>query len=102
MSETDVLCGMHGAGFVNSMFLRPRSGFVEFFAPTAVIPYYQNLAHKAGYIYKPMVRTKADLRNIPRDKRNMNVFLQVNLTVNVIAGVIRNVWAQKYAIVNVQ
>ena len=103
MSETDLLCGMHGAGFVNTLFLRPRSGFVAFFSPVAFIPYYQNLASKAGYIYKPMVRTRADLsKGVPRDKRNMNVFLQVNLTVDMVAAVAQKVWDQKYAIVNVQ
>lgn len=102
MSETDVLCGMHGAGFVNSMFLRPRSGFVEFFSPVAIIPYYQNLAMKAGYIYKPMARTKADMTKIPRDKRNMNVYLQLDLTIGVMKNVVQLVWAQKYATVNVQ
>lgn len=78
-------------------------GFVEFFSPVAFIPYYQNLASKAGYIYKPMVRTRADLsKGVPRDKRNMNVFLQVNLTVDMVAAVAQKVWDQKYAIVNVQ
>lgn len=32
----------------------------------------------------------------------MNVFLQVNLTVDMVAAVAQKVWDQKYAIVNVQ
>lgn len=101
MSEIDLLFGMHGAAFCNIMFMRPRSGFIEFFSPTARIVYYQNMAKKCDLVYSGISKVKADLsRGVPKDHRNMNVFVDLSYAGKVFSSIVEEVKKQKYARVN--
>ena len=101
MSQTDLLFGMHGAAFVNIMFMRPRSGFIEFFSPASRIPYYQNMAKHCDLISDGIDKVKVDRsRAIPKDRRNANIIVDVPYAITIFSRIVAEVKKQKYALVN--
>ncbi|KAK8789683.1 hypothetical protein WA171_001774 [Blastocystis sp. BT1] len=100
MSRTDLVFGMHGAAFVNIMFMRPRSGFIEFFSPTSQIPYYQNMAKHCDLISEGISKVTADKsRKMPKDHRNLNIIVDLPYAKTVFSSVVAEVKKQKYALV---
>ena len=98
MSETDLVFGVHGAAFVNVMFLRPRSGLIEFFAPRFHKEYYRNMAMREGLVYLSFTRTTADPNQIvPKDRRNANIIVSVKDAIPAFEKVIENVKKIKYS-----
>ena len=93
MSSTDIVMGMHGAAFVNIMFMRPRSGFMEFFSPIARIFYYEYMAKKTDLVYVGISRN----RIAPSNK---NIIVDVNFVVKQFVPLVSDVFEQKYYIVS--
>ena len=99
-SRTDLVFGMHGAAFVNIMFMRPRSGFIEFFSPTSQIPYYQNMAKHCDLTSEGISKVTADKsRKMPKDHRNLNIIVDLPYAKTVFSSVVAEVKIQKYALV---
>lgn len=101
MSSTDIVMGMHGAAFVNIMFMRPRSGFMEFFSPIARIFYYEYMAKKTDLVYVGISRNRIapSKKKIP-DGRNKNIIVDVNFVVKQFVPLVSDVFEQKYYIVS--
>ena len=82
MSNTDIVFGIHGAGFTNVLFLRPKSGLIELFSSEFVRVYYKNLAMKSYTFYCTVRDNKGMIdykyKELFKDSRNNN--LEVNLT----------------------
>ena len=102
MRSTDILFGYHGAAFVNIMFMMPYSGFIEVFSPISRPRYYDMMAIRTQLAYRCLTRNTFDRsKKRPRDGRNLNIFVDVNMVVeyvNQLAEIVNN---QKYKIVNV-
>ena len=102
MRNTDILFGYHGAAFVNIMFMMPYSGFIEVFSPISRPRYYDMMAIRTQLAYRCLTRNTFDRsKKRPRDGRNLNIFVDVNMVVeyvNQLAEIVNN---QKYKIVNV-
>ena len=52
MVRTDIVFGVHGAGFVNILFLLPNSGVFELFPRRYHKLHYQHMANKAKLFYR--------------------------------------------------
>ena len=100
MKETDIIIGVHGAAFVNIMFMMPFSGFIEFKSPGARLMYYTMMARKTQLIYREMWKTKVDFSGkLPRDKRNCNLIADIKEVVDSVREIAQNVKKEKYRIV---
>lgn len=99
MSETDILFGFHGAAFVNILFMRPYSGFVEIFSPVARIPYYENMAKRIHLFYAYFVKSQVDRTYpLPQDKRNYNLILDIPSFISEYEDIVNKVKSQKYTL----
>ena len=100
MSETDILFGFHGAAFVNIMFMRPYSGFVEIFSPVARIGYYESMAKRIQLFYAYFIRSKVDRTYpLPNDKRNYNLILDISSFISEYEEIVKKVRSRKYSII---
>ena len=100
MSEVDILFGFHGAAFVNIMFMRPFSGFLEIFSPVARIGYYENMAKRVQLFYTPITKSKVDRsKPLPKDGRNHNLFVNIPNFVDEYEVIAKKVWGKKYTYV---
>ena len=100
MSETDIIIGVHGAAFVNIMFMMPFSGFIEFKSPAARLMYYTMMARRTQLIYREMWKAKVDFSGkLPRDKRNCNLIADIKEVVDSVREIAQNVKKEKYRIV---
>ena len=101
MSTLDIVMGMHGAAFVNIIFMRPRSGFMEFFSPVAHILYYENMAAKTDLIYVPIWQNKVvKSEKTISDGRNKNILIHVDTVMKRFETLVRDVSEQKYFVVS--
>ena len=101
MSSTDIVMGMHGAAFVNIMFMRPRSGFMEFFSPIAHNLYYENMARKTDLVYVGVARNRvAPSKRKIADGRNKNIIVDVNMVMRQFVPLVNDVFEQKYFLVS--
>ena len=95
MRNTDILFGYHGAAFVNIMFMMPYSGFIEVFS-------YDMMAIRTQLAYRCLTRNTFDRsKKRPRDGRNLNIFVDVNMVVEYVNQLAEIVSKHKYKIVNV-
>lgn len=102
MRNTDILFGYHGAAFVNIMFMMPYSGFIELFSPLAILPYYTNMANRAKLIYRCIMNSTFDTsQELPDNKRNMNIYVDIDEVVEYINDLTVLVRKEKYRIVSV-
>ena len=102
MRSTDILFGYHGAAFVNIMFMMPYSGFIEVFSPISRPRYYDMMAIRTQLAYRCLTRNTFDRsKKRPRDGRNLNIFVDVNMVVEYVNQLAEIVSNQKYKIVNV-
>ena len=100
MRETDIIIGVHGAAFVNIMFMMPFSGFIEFKSPAARLMYYTMMARRTQLIYREMWKAKVDFSGkLPRDKRNCNLIADIKEVVDSVREIAQNVKKEKYRIV---
>lgn len=105
MSETDIVFGVHGAAFINILFMRPKSGLMEFFSPIFYVAYYESIATKSHIIYSKVKnnkieRVKKEEKKKNRDPRNANLFINVQSTVNKFSIMVNNVMIEKYKLVD--
>lgn len=102
MRSTDILLGYHGAAFVNIMFMMPYSGFIEFFSPLLKPRYYDMMAQKTQLAYRSLTGNNIDLsKKPPRDGRNINMYIDVNMVVEYVNELVEIVNKEKYKIVSV-
>ena len=102
MRSTDILFGYHGAAFVNIMFMMPYSGFIEVFSPISRPRYYDMMAIRTQLAYRCLTRNTFDRsKKRPRDGRNLNIFVDVNMVVEYVNQLAEIVSKHKYKIVNV-
>lgn len=95
-SQTDVVMGMHGAGFSNIVFMMPKSCVVEIFNPFFRRDYYQNMAKNSLLYYVYIDNTTIVNKNYERDDRNLNIEMDVEYTVDILVRVIDFVLYNKY------
>lgn len=102
MSDTDIVFGIHGAAFINILFMRPKSGLLEFFSPIFHVGYYEAIALKSNTIYdcvKNNLVEKLPSSVKPKKKRDpRNANLEINLTAASIkfSKMVVLVWENKY------
>ena len=105
MSKTDIIFGVHGAGFVNILFLLPKSGLIEFFVTKFYRPYYMNMCRKCNLLYdnvdKNPYRIESDstmMRFIYSRLREANIYLRIDVAMKKIEMMIEKVWKWKYCV----
>ena len=81
MSTIDIAFGVHGAGFVNCMFMQPKSGLIEFFAQYFHAYYYMYLTRKTTLFYD-MVENNKKAKRIgyekpSRDSKDANIYVDI-------------------------
>lgn len=100
MSNTDIVFGIHGAGFTNILFLRPKSGLIEFFAPNFLRVYYKNMAMKSLIFYNLVRDNNATIdveqSELFKDPRNANLEINISSMVNVFSTMIGDVQIEKF------
>ena len=102
MRSTDILFGYHGAAFVNIMFMMPYSGFIEVFSPLLRPRYYELMSNKTKVAYRCLKRSNVDhSKKQPKDKRNPNIFVDVDKVVKYVYELAEIVNKEKYKMVNV-
>ena len=101
MQNTDILFGYHGAAFVNIMFMMPYSGFIELFSPLAILSYYTNMARRTKLVYRCLMNSTFDpFQEQPDNKRNMNIFVDIDKVVEYVNELAVLVRKEKYKIVS--
>ena len=105
MSKIDIIFGVHGAGFVNILFLLPKSGLIEFFVTRFYRPYYRNMCKKCDLLYdnvdKNPYRIESDttmMRFIYSRLREANIYLRIDVAMKKIEMMIEKVWKWKYCV----
>ena len=102
MRSTDTLLGYHGAAFVKIMYMMPYSGFIEFFTSLLKPRYYDMMAQKTQLVYRSLTGNNIDLsKKPPRDGRNINMFIDVNMVVEYVNELVEIVNKEKYKIVSI-
>lgn len=98
MSKTDIVFGIHGAAFINVLFMRPKSGLIEYFSPVFSATYYETISRKSYILYssiKDNVVSKKD-KKVLKDKRNANLNVSIRSSINKFRIMISQVWEEKY------
>lgn len=98
MSQVDIVFGVHGAAFINILFMRPKSGLIEYFSPVFFASYYQSISTKSYILYssiKDNVVARKDKKAL-KDKRNANLEVSIRSSINKFNIMISQVWEEKY------
>ena len=81
MSTIDIAFGIHGAGFVNCMFMQPRSGLIEFFAMNFHAYYYMYLTKKTSLFYDSVdnneMARRIGYKKPSRDSKDANIYVDI-------------------------
>ena len=71
IESTDILIGRHGAGFINSIFLRPKSGIIQINAPLYTTTHIINISKKS-YLFIAQVNDNI-VKNPPELERQFRM-----------------------------
>ena len=103
MVRTDIVFGVHGAGFVNILFLLPNSGVLELFPRRYTKEHYHNMANKARLFYRCIknnpIKEETDPKLIQRIRsfsRDGNIIVNKNLVYSLLKELIHDVRVNKY------
>ena len=103
MVRTDIVFGVHGAGFVNILFLLPNSGVLELFPRRYTKEHYHNLANNARLFYRCIknnpIKEETDPKLIQRIRsfsRDGNIIVNKNLVYSLLKELIHDVRVNKY------
>lgn len=103
MVRTDIVFGVHGAGFVNILFLLPNSGVLELFPRRYTKEHYHNIANKARLFYRCIknnpIKEETDPKLIQRIRsfsRDGNIIVNKNLVYSLLKELIHDVRVNKY------
>ena len=103
MVRTDIVFGVHGAGFVNILFLLPNSGVLELFPRRYTKEHYHNMANKAKLFYRCIknnpIKEETDPKLIQRIRsfsRDGNIIVNENLVYSLLKELIHDVRVNKY------
>ena len=103
MVRTDIVFGVHGAGFVNILFLLPNSGVLELFPRRYTKEHYHNMANKARLFYRCIknnpIKEETDPKLIQRIRsfsRDGNIIVNENLVYSLLKELIHDVRVNKY------
>ena len=103
MVRTDIVFGVHGAGFVNILFLLPNSGVFELFPRRYTKEHYHNMANKARLFYRCIknnpIKEETDPKLIERIRsfsRDGNIIVNENLVYSLLKELIHDVRVNKY------
>lgn len=103
MVRTDIVFGVHGAGFVNILFLLPNSGVFELFPRGYTQEHYHNMANKARLFYRCIknntIKEETDPKLIQRIRsfsRDGNIIVNKNLVYSLLKELIHDVRVNKY------
>lgn len=103
MVRTDIVFGVHGAGFVNILFLLPNSGVLELFPRRYTKEHYHNMANKTRLFYRCIknnpIKEETDPKLIQRIRsfsRDGNIIVNKNLVYSLLKELIHDVRVNKY------
>ena len=103
MVRTDIVFGVHGAGFVNILFLLPNSGVLELFPRRYTKEHYHNMANNARLFYRCIknnpIKEETDPKLIQRIRsfsRDGNIIVNKNLVYSLLKELIHDVRVNKY------
>ena len=103
MVRTDIVFGVHGAGFVNILFLLPNSGVLELFPRRYTKEHYHNMANNARLFYRCIknnpIKEETDPKLIQRIRsfsRDGNIIVNENLVYSLLKELIHDVRVNKY------
>lgn len=103
MVRTDIVFGVHGAGFVNILFLLPNSGVFELFPRRYHKLHYQHMADKAKLFYRYIrdnpIQNETDPKLIDRIRvasRDGNIIVNKEVVYSFFKELIHDVRVNKY------
>ena len=105
MSTVDFTFGIHGAAFINILFMRPKSALLEFFAPTFHAGYYESIS-LTSYMFYDSVRDNfveyivdnktMKKRKHVKDPRNANLNINLKSAAVKYTQLLQHVKEEKY------
>ena len=98
-SVADIAFGVHGAGFVNIVWLMPYSGLFEILNPKFYKAYYNHMAFVKRLFYTGFRNATISKRFEISDSRNLDVKLDMYSFVLYMRVMVTNILTTKYAFV---
>ena len=98
-SEADIAFGVHGAGFVNTMWMMPYSGLFEIMNPQYYREYYINIAFVKRLFYTGFRNVTVSQRFKISYTRDYDVTVDMYSFVLLMRVMVTNILTTKYAIV---
>ena len=98
-SEADIAFGVHGAGFVNTVWMMPYSGLFEILNPKFYKAYYNHMAFVKRLFYTGFRNATISKRFEISDSRNLDVKLDMYSFVLYMRVMVTNILTTKYAFV---
>ena len=98
-SAADIAFGVHGAGFVNIVWLMPYSGLFEILNPKFYRSYYSNMAFMKKLFYTCFHNATVSKRFSIADPRDLDVKLDIQSFVMFMRTMVVNIMTTKYALV---